>query len=355
MNKYDSACIAYILKNQDIEIINDNSLKTADIIILNTCSVRKKAEERVFNKLKELKNHPGIIGVCGCMAQRLKEKLIERFPFIDFVLGPDNLTFINKAIQEAKLHKKTVYTCFNEDIPDILPINQQGIKTFLPISYGCNNFCSYCIVPYVRGRRKDKPYKKVLQEIKLLVDKGFKEITLLGQDITSYQGGMNLPELLYQISKIIPNNSVRIRFLTSHPKGFTKELIFAIRDINCVCENIHIALQSGSDKILGLMNRKYTASYYKELIHQIRENIHEASITTDIIVGFPTETEADFQDTLRLINEIKFDAVFTFIYSPREGTKAFLLNDDVPYHIKRHRLETLVNYKKRFLQKGINN
>ncbi|MEG6565896.1 tRNA (N6-isopentenyl adenosine(37)-C2)-methylthiotransferase MiaB [Thermoanaerobacterium saccharolyticum] len=352
MNVHDSEKLAGMLTEMGYQ--NTDNLEDADVILFNTCCVRQHAEIRIFGRvsqLKELKQRkPNIIlGICGCMMQEKEvvEAIRKDYPYIDMVFGTHNLFKFPELLQEALNSDTTIIDVWddNSNIVEDIPIRRaEGLKAWVNIIYGCNNFCTYCIVPYVRGREKSREPNDILDEIKSLADEGFKEITLLGQNVNSYGNDLSqkvdFADLLYMINDI--NGIERIRFMTSHPKDISDKLIFAIRDLNKVCEHLHLPVQSGSNRILEKMNRKYTRERYLEIIEKLRDNIPDIAITTDIIVGFPGETDEDFQDTLDLVKKVKYDSAYTFIYSKRKGTVAEKMPDQVNENIKHKRLEELI-------------
>lgn len=343
MNVYDSEYLASLFVSSGNFTITD-SLKDADIIVINTCSVRKHAEnkaESFIGRLKKLKskNKKSKIIVIGCFAQKAKQELKNKFPFIDLIVGPLEYEYLTEVISSEfaikPIDKKHI-NLFNK------------ISVFVPIMTGCNNFCSYCIVPYVRGREKSRNIDDILSEIKTLLENGVKEITLIGQNVNSYYyehfdsstgeiSKIKFSNLLEKIANIEHDTKFWIRFLTNHPKDMNLDIIEVIKKYPNISKHIHLPLQSGSNRILKLMNRNYTVEKYKELINTIRKKIDNVSITTDLIVGFPSETEQDFIETLKAVEEIQFDAAFVFKYSPRKGTKAYELKDDVPQEIKEKR------------------
>lgn len=356
MNKSDSEKVAGILEN--LGYTPSQTVEDADLILLNTCSVRERAEEKVFGKLGELKKvkkrRPEvIIGVFGCMAQRMKEELIEKFPHIDFVLGSYKFVRLPEVLRELKIGKKFILV---EDDPSPEDLNWRFIKrdknfqAWIPIIYGCNNFCTYCIVPYLRGREKSRDPKDIIQEIEFLAKQGVVEVTLLGQNVDSYGkdlGNIDLADLLAEIQKI--KEIKRIRFLTSHPRDVSDKLIDTVAKYPKICPHWHLPLQAGSDRILQKMGRGYSYSEYKALIDKIRSKILNASFSTDIIVGFPGETEEDFLSTRKALEEIKFDTVNLAIYSPRPGTPASKFDDPVPYEIKKKWFDELENLQRKII------
>lgn len=333
MNVADSEYIASMLVSSgNFDITNE--IVNADLIIVNTCSVRKHAEDRAssyIGKLKELKNKNKNLKIIiiGCFAQRAKYELQEKFPFVDLVVGPLEYEYLPEILQQEfnlSVNKKTHLNLFNRT------------SVFVPIMTGCNNFCSYCIVPYVRGKERSRSVNDILDEIKFLLDNNAKEIILIGQNVNSYKfSETTFPQLLEKVVKIDTQKNFWVRFLTNHPKDMSIDIIKVIKNYPNISRHIHLPLQSGSNRILKLMNRNYTVEKYKEIIEMIRKEIPEISITTDLIVGFPTETNEDFKQTLNVVKEIEFDAAFVFKYSPRDGTKAAELKDDVPKEVKEER------------------
>lgn len=352
MNEEDSEKLSGMLKA--IDYIETDKKDIADIVILNTCCVRENAENKVLGNLGELKklkkkNPNAVIAICGCMMQQkeMADKILSKFPFVDIIFGTHNSykfpEYLNRVIQE-KIQIKEIQNK-EEGIIEGIPIDRKSdIKAFVTIMYGCNNFCTYCIVPYVRGRERSRKPKEIEKEIIDLVSKGYKEITLLGQNVNSYGKGLdekiNFAELLRRINKI--DGLERIRFMTSHPKDISDSLIKAIKECDKVCEQIHLPVQSGSNKILKDMNRHYTREQYLEIIKKIRNEIPGVSITTDIIVGFPGESEEDFNDTLELVKEVKYDSAFTFIYSRRNYTPADKMTNQIDDSIKHKRFNKLL-------------
>ena len=347
---------------QTIDYIPTDDISEADLILINTCCVRESAEDRVYGKIGEIKhlkrlNPKLIFGITGCMAQKEGEKLIRRAPHIDFVLGTgrvNELINIVKNLEEVPSHIIDISNVngdfINSDSKVITNHSSFCImhyalnSTFIPIMYGCNNYCTYCIVPYVRGRERSRLPEDIIAEIEEAVKAGVVEVTLLGQNVNSYgkdHKQANFAELLRMIDNI--TGLKRIRFMTSHPKDLSDELISVIASSNHICEHIHLPVQYGSDRILKKMNRVYTVEHYRQLVQKIREQIPNVSLTTDLIVGFPTETDADFEETLDFIREIKFDAAYTFIYSKRSGTPAATFDGQVDDKVKHERLTRLMD------------
>ncbi|MCX5811791.1 MAG: tRNA (N6-isopentenyl adenosine(37)-C2)-methylthiotransferase MiaB [Proteobacteria bacterium] len=352
MNEHDSEKMAHLLRIAGYEHI-DNA-QEADIVIVNTCCVREKAEQKFYSlmgRLKRIKAMKGtILGVTGCIAQMEKESISDRLPFIDFSLGTSSIHKVQEAIEHAS--KKTRFLEFSENgcgnTMFAGPENVNGgIKKFITIMKGCNNFCSYCIVPYVRGREASRDSTGILKEIYELAKKGIRDVTLLGQNVNSYNigtDGISFPELLQAINRI--EGIERIRFVTSHPKDLSDKLIDCFGSIEKLCEQIHLPFQSGSDKVLKLMNRGYTVDEYKEKIRRLRNRYHDIAITGDCIVGFPGEGEKAFEETMQMIKDIEFDSIFSFAYSPRKYTSASTLPDEVPRDIAQKRLKHLQEAQK---------
>lgn len=338
MNEKQTEELSSLLKSRgDIEV---DSPESADLIILNTCSVRRRAEVRIegrigeFKRLKE-KNNP-IIVVAGCYAQAHREKILERFPYVDKVVGPFDFMNIPELLNDSN----RLYTDEKKTDWKIILPERANVSSFVRIMEGCNNFCSYCIVPYVRGRERSKPSSMVIEEVAGLVERGAKEVILLGQNVNSYgkdiPGELTFAQLLYKLNDI--EGLERIRFTTSHPKDMSDELIEAMAELPKVCEHLHLPVQGGNDRILKLMNRGYTKAQYRALVDKIRDKIPGIALTTDIIVGYPTETEEEFQELLKFIREIRFDQVYSAIFSRRPMAKASEL-PDLPYEIKQRRYE----------------
>ncbi|MDR2932650.1 MAG: tRNA (N6-isopentenyl adenosine(37)-C2)-methylthiotransferase MiaB [Oscillospiraceae bacterium] len=311
----------------------------ADIVIFNTCAIRENAEERVYGNVGALKSvkrrNPGmIIALCGCMMQQahVAEKIKRSYTHVDLVFGPSALPELPAMIRRRLISGDRVFTILDETgaITEDLPLRRDGaIKAWVPIMYGCNNFCTYCVVPYVRGRERSRDFDKVCDEVRSLVGQGYREITLLGQNVNSYRSGdTDFVALLRALNAI--EGDFRIRFMTSHPKDCTRALIDAIADCDKVCNHLHLPVQSGSDKVLEGMNRGYTVEKYLGILKYARARIPDITFTSDVIVGFPGETYADVQKTIDLIRTVRYQSLFTFIFSKREGTKAAEMADTVP-------------------------
>ena len=361
MNVHDSEKLAGMLENMGYsQTVEKNN---ADIILFNTCCVRDHAEQRVYGNIgmlkeQKLKNPNLLIGVCGCMMQQngIAEGIAKKFPFVDLVFGTHNLYEFPRLLLEAldTAHTIVEISEHNEQKENIAPIKRNsGISAWVTIMYGCDNFCSYCIVPYVRGRERSRGRNDILTEINLLALEGFKEVYLLGQNVNSYKGdnGYLFHDLLEDINKV--KGIERIRFISSHPKDLSPKLIDAFEYCDKLCEHIHLPIQSGSNSVLEKMNRKYTREDYLKLIDKIRNLSKHIAVTTDIIAGFPGETEKDFKDTLSLLEEVRFDAAFTFMYSPRKGTPAAELANQTEHHVKKGRLD-LLNKTQAEISKKIN-
>ena len=333
----------------------------ADIILFNTCAVREHAEDRALGNVGALKalkkRNPGlIIGLCGCMVQQphVADKVRKRHPYVDLVLGTHAIgrlpDLIWKKLTEGG-HVTDISSGVDGTLGEELPIRRDGkYKAWVPIMYGCDNFCSYCVVPFVRGRERSRQLQNILDEVRALVAEGYKDITLLGQNVNSYGKNLEPPASFTVLLRELNNipGEFRIRFMTSHPKDCTRELIDAIAECEKVCRHIHLPVQCGSDRILHAMNRGYTAREYLELIDYTRSKIPNVAFTSDIIVGFPGESEEDFAATLALVQQVQYYSLFTFVYSAREGTKSAELEDDVPHEEKVSRMESLLE-----IQRGI--
>ena len=355
MNTNDSEAIAGILISGSHELVEDP--ENSDIVIINTCAVRRKAEEKFYGKLGEIKKlkmkKPNlIVAVCGCVAEKERERIIEKYDFVNFVFGTRSITKILDLLERAKKGERFAY--FGDHLDELdhtVPrFRLSSHHAWVTVIYGCNKFCSYCIVPYTRGREKSRRMDDVLKEVSDLVKKGYIEITYLGQNVDSYGkdlgDGTSLAKLLEETVKF--EKLERIWFLTSYPSDFSDELIDVIAKNGKIARSIHLPVQSGSDRILKLMKRNYTVADYIQLLKKIRDKIEGVSISSDIIVGFPNETEDDFMETVKLVETAKFERLNLAIYSPREGTLAYrFYEDNVPRDIKVRRLQFLLNLQKR--------
>ncbi len=363
MNFHDSEHAAGILEK--IGYRRTATPEEADIILLNTCCVRENAENRLYGHLGNLKplkdkNPELIIGVGGCMAQlpSVQEKIRESFPYIDLLFGAFNLHQLPELIARVKQTQSRILELPPErEIQEDLPVvREESWRAWVTVIYGCNNFCSYCIVPYVRGREQSRRPEKIIAEIEGLAGQGVKEVTLLGQNVNSY--GLDFPageridfaDLLGMVSAV--KGIRRIRFQTSHPKDLSDKLIRRMAEGGPICEHLHLPVQAGSNRILAAMNRKYTREHYLSLVEKLRAAIPGIALTTDLIVGFPGEEEEDFQDTLDLVEQVGFDAAFTFAFSPRVGTKAATMENQVPEEVKMDRLYRLIEVVNRLAKEA---
>lgn len=353
MNVYDSERLKAVLINNGYELTDQP--KEASVIVLNTCCVRETAETRALGRLNQLfgfklKNPEVRLVVAGCMAQEMGHKLLEKAPFLDLVLGTSQLFSLPDFLGNQGEFPKVAIDEGQVIFDDLLPERKNKYTSFVAISRGCNNFCSYCIVPYVRGPERRRTKEEILKEVQSLADSGCLEVSLIGQNVNSYQDDdFDFPDLLNLIND--QTRIKRIRFMTSHPKDLSDKLIDKIAALPKVCEHLHLPLQSGSSKVLKKMNRGYSAEHYLRLVKKAKEKIPRLSLTTDLIVGFPGESAADFQQTLKMLEEIEFDSSFMFRYSPRERTKAFLLGDDVSLEEKLRRLKILIELQKEISKK----
>ena len=350
MNEHDSENIAGMLEALDYS--HTPNPEEADVVVMNTCSVREHADKRFFGMLgqfkKQKKNNPDfIICICGCMPQQphIVEEIRKSFSWVDIVFGTQTIAeFPNLLMERIRTGKKQFsIIANNETIPEEKESKREfAHKALVNITYGCNNFCTYCIVPYTRGREKSRPLRAVKQEIINLVNDGVKEVMLLGQNVNSFRDadGNNFAALIRALDEV--EGLERIRFMTSHPKDLSDELIACFGDCKKLCHNIHLPVQSGSDEVLRRMNRHYNRERYMEIVKKLRATCPDLSISTDIIVGFPGETEEDFLDTLSLVREVEYDSAFTFIYSPRVGTPAAKYDEQIPENIKHERFDRLV-------------
>ena len=349
-NERDSETISAIL--EDMSFIKTDNMEDADLILLNTCAIRENAHNKVFGMLGRIKHmkeeRPDIITcVCGCMAQEesVVNEIENKLKWVDVVFGTHNIQNLPKLISESLENNELIIEVFSKEgeVVENLPVKRESkYKAYVNIMYGCDKFCTYCIVPYTRGKQRSRKEKDILKEVEDLIKNGYKEVTLLGQNVNAYgkdlDDGITMDKLLEDVAK---TGIERVRFITSHPWDFTDEMIDVIAKYDNVMPYIHLPLQSGSDKILKLMGRRYTKESYLTLAKKIREKIPNVSLTTDIIVGFPNETEEDFLDTLEVVNECKYDGAFTFIYSPRENTPAAKINDSISLEEKQERLQRL--------------
>ncbi len=326
-------------------------MENADVIILNTCCVRESAEKKIYGKIGEIKHlkeqKPNLIlGITGCMSQKEGDNIFKKAPHVDFVLGTNKMHDLPAVLEEIYTSRGQHITKLagDHEMPPIVePAENDSLFAYVPIMYGCNNFCTYCIVPYVRGRERSRAPKDIVLEIKKMVKNGVREVMLLGQNVNSYGKDRNdadFADLLAMIDKI--EGIQRIRYMTSHPRDLTDKVIDTIKNSKHICDHFHLPVQYGTDKMIKAMNRGYTISYYRELISKIRAKFPNASFTTDLIVGFPGETQEDFEQMLDFLKEIRYDAAYTFLYSKRSGTPAAKMENQVPQNIKKERLHKLM-------------
>lgn len=350
MNEHDTEKIKAIL--EDLKFTEVAKMEDADLILLNTCAIRENAHNKVFGmvgRIKHLKEkNPHIIaGICGCMAQEevVVDEILSKYNWLDIVFGTHNIHNLPNilATSLAKKEIEIEVLSIEGDIYENIPIKRESpYKAWINIMYGCDKFCTYCIVPYTRGKQRSRHPRFIIDEVKQLVKEGYQEITLLGQNVNAYGKDLEINYTLANLLKDVAETNIpRIRFVTSHPWDFTEKMIEVIRDNKNIMPYIHLPIQSGSNEVLKRMGRRYTKESYMELYNKIKENIPHASITTDIIVGFPGETEEDFQQTLDVVNECQFDSAFTFIFSKRVGTPAYNMDDNVSTEEKNSRLSRL--------------
>lgn len=352
MNERDSESLAGLLQQMGYDLVTDP--QDAMILLINTCCVRESAEQKILGKLGELRKYKlarpeVIIGIGGCMVQQpgMSEKINRSYPHVDIVFGTHNMHQLPRMIEQCQATSQRVIEIWDSEgqVIEELPERQvEGLKAHVTIMYGCNNFCSYCIVPHVRGRERSRLPKDIAAEVNSLVQQGIKEVTLLGQNVNSYGKDLTPPipfgQLLQEVNQV--NGLKRIRFTTSHPKDFDPRLIEAMASAEKVCEHIHLPVQAGSNRVLKEMNRGYTREYYFDLIHKIRQTLPGVALTTDLIVGFPGETDEDFEETLDLLERVRFDNAFTFLYSRRSGTPAAEMENQVSEEVKKSRFQKLL-------------
>ncbi|MDR5684497.1 MAG: tRNA (N6-isopentenyl adenosine(37)-C2)-methylthiotransferase MiaB [Armatimonadota bacterium] len=351
MNVRDSEAMAGMLEAAGYE--RAEGVEDADVILLNTCTVREGADDRAYGRVGELRRLKQrkptlILGMAGCLVQKDREEVLRRAPHLDLVFGVHNLHRLPELLRQARDGCQRVYEVWDcrpkdEPLPVLPAVRSGGVRAYVNIIHGCNKFCTFCIVPFVRGRERSVPPEEVVAEVQQLAVQGYREVTLLGQNVDSYGQDLrprtDLAELLARVHQV--EGIERIRFTTSHPRDMTERLVRAVADLPKVCEHIHLPVQSGDDEVLRRMHRAYTVTDYLRIVETIRSHIPQASITTDIIVGFPGETEEQFENTLRLVETVQFDACNTAVYSPREGTKAAVYDDPVDAQTKRRWLWSL--------------
>ncbi len=352
MNVADTEVVLSVLNGIGYTPTKDAA--NADLILVNTCSVRDNAELRAHQRVSELKEHKRrnpevLIGILGCMAERLRTTLVEKNNLVDLVVGPDEYRKLPKLIEDAYAGQRGIAVKLSrvENYDDITPLRTEGISAWLSVMRGCDKFCTFCVVPFTRGRERSRSMKSVIDEVHKLSAQGFKEVTLLGQNVNSYHDGeYDFADLLRSAARV--DNTMRIRYMTSHPQDMSDKLIETIAAHKNICKYVHLPVQSGSNRILKLMNRTYTIEHYLGLMQKIKQAIPEASFSTDIMAGFPTETNEDHRMTLEILKKVKFDGAFMFKYSPRESTKAWEMGDDVAEELKVERLNEIIE-----LQNGI--
>lgn len=347
MNVADTEIVLGILGDKGYDLTK--SANDADVVLINTCSIREKAEQRIYGRLGYFKNMKNdkpelIVGILGCMAERLRKDLMEKNSIVDLVVGPDEYRRLPELIDVAYNGDKGIGVKLSrtETYDDIIPHREDGLQAWLSVMRGCDKFCTFCVVPFTRGRERSRAINSIVDEIKQLSQRGFKEVTLLGQNVNSYIDNDNdFADLLSACAEV--NRSIRIRFTTSHPQDISDKLLYTIAESQNICNYIHLPVQSGSDRILKLMNRTYTIAHYLKLIEKARRIIPGVSFSTDIISGFPTETYEDHVKTLEILREVKYDGAYMFKYSPREGTKAYRMKDDITEETKSKRLHEIID------------
>ena len=361
MNFADTELVMGILKNQNYELTKE--INDANVILLNTCSIRENAEQKIYARLEHLRGikrrrSGTVIGILGCMAERLRKNLIEengnppkesirtslRGKIVDLVVGPDEYRRIPEFIDTAFAGEKGIGVKLSrtETYDDIIPYREDGLNAWISVMRGCDKFCTFCVVPFTRGRERSRSLNSIVNEIKQLSERGFREVILLGQNVNSYNdNGNDFADLL--AAAAIVDRSIRVRFTTSHPKDLSDKLLYTIAEHPNICNYIHLPVQSGSNRILDLMNRTYTIEHYLNLIERARKIIPGVSFSTDIISGFPTETDEDHLMTLDVMRKVRYDGAYMFKYSPREGTKAFEMNDDITESVKAKRLNDIID------------
>lgn len=351
MNLADTEIVMGILKNYGYQITKE--LEQADVVLLNTCSVRENAEQRIYGRLgnfKKLKSSKPnlIVGILGCMAERLKKDLIEEKKIVDVVVGPDEYRRLPEFIDLAFTGDKGIGVKLSrtETYDDITPYREDGLQAWISVMRGCDKFCTYCVVPFTRGRERSRALNSIVEEVKGLSQRGFREVTLLGQNVNSYNdSGNDFSDLLAACADVDP--MLRIRFTTSHPQDLSDKLLYTIAANQNICKYIHLPVQSGSNRILKLMNRTYTIEHYMEIIDKAKTIIPGVSFSTDVIAGFPTETYEDHLMTLEVMRNVRYDGAYMFKYSPREGTKAFKMEDDIPEESKIKRLTEIIDLQQK--------
>ena len=349
MNVADTEIVQGLLTNKGYDLTND--IKKADVVLLNTCSIRENAEQRIYGRLGNIKTlkykKPNlVIGILGCMAERLRDDLVKDKKVVDLVVGPDEYRRLPEFIDTAFAGEKGIGVKLSktETYDDLIPhrVNDDGLSAWISVMRGCDKFCTFCVVPFTRGRERSRTIDSVVNEVSDLSQKGYKEVTLLGQNVNSYlDNGQDFADLLAAVAVV--DRTLRIRFSTSHPQDFSDKLLYTIAEHSNLCNYIHLPVQSGSNRILELMNRTYTIEHYLTIIEKARKIIPGVTFSTDIISGFPTETYEDHLATLDVMREVRYDGAYMFKYSPREGTKAYRMTDDVDETTKSKRLSEIID------------
>ena len=362
MNVHESEKLAGILENMGYTLADSD--KTADVVVFNTCAIRESAEHKIFGNIGMLKNikaqNPNmIIAICGCMSQQkgYAEQIVKKYPYVDIIFGTHNLAQFERFLKQKQTQKRVVEIVETEDIRlrDSMKVcRTSGVNAWVNITYGCNNFCTYCIVPYVRGREVSRPMNDIIAEVESLLKQGYKQVTLLGQNVNSYgndipDDSVNFANLLQQLDNL--PYTYRLRFMTSHPKDLSEKVIQVMASGKNICHYLHLPVQSGSNSILKAMNRKYTIQHYLSLIEMARKYMPDIQFSSDIIVGFPGETDADFIDTMNLVRTVKYQQLFTFIYSRRKGTVADTMENQIDIKTKKARLTKLIELEREIATK----
>jgi tRNA-2-methylthio-N6-dimethylallyladenosine synthase len=350
MNMADSELVGGILNSRGYAFTGE--LADADVVLLNTCAIRDNAEQRIRGRLglinaRKRTNPHLVVGVLGCMAERLREQFIEEERLVDLIVGPDEYRKLPSLLDGAFEGEKGIAVRLSrvETYDDIQPLRTEGISAWLSVMRGCDKFCTFCVVPFTRGRERSRALDSIVEEVRTLAGQGFREVTLLGQNVNSYRDGDNdFAALMKAVAAV--DRTMRVRFTTSHPQDMSDALIDAIASTENICKYIHLPVQSGSDRILGLMNRTYTAAQYLRLVEKIRTVIPGISLSTDIIAGFPTETADEHRMTMDLMREVRYDGAYTFMYSARERTKAWEMGDSVPEEVKSARVTEIVDLQR---------
>lgn len=351
MNIADTELVMGILNDKGYALTKE--IRDADVVLLNTCSIRENAEQRIYGRLGNLKKlksaKPGLVlGILGCMAERLRKDLIEEKKIVDLVVGPDEYRRLPEFIDDAFLGEKGIGVKLSrtETYDDIIPYREEGLSAWISVMRGCDKFCTYCVVPFTRGRERSRNIDSIVKEVSVLSERGFKEITLLGQNVNSYNdNGNDFADLLSACASVDP--AMRIRYTTSHPQDLSDKLLYTMAEFPNICKYIHLPVQSGSNRILEMMNRTYTVEHYLGIIEKARKIMPGVSFSTDIIAGFPTETYEDHLATLEIMRAVKYDGAYMFKYSPREGTKAFKMEDDVSEETKTKRLSEIIDLQQK--------